>query len=69
MNVDDVRKLGLNEGEEIEVEGACGLTTGLVKTSDGVPPGGLGMDLTPSDLVPRMFLVAGVLPVRIRRKS
>jgi len=69
MNADDVRRLGLEEGEAIEVEAACGLMTGLVKTSDGVPPGGLGMDLTPSNPGPRMFLTAGILPVRIRRKS
>jgi predicted molibdopterin-dependent oxidoreductase YjgC len=69
MNADDVQRLGLEEGEAIEVEAACGLMTGLVKTSDGVPPGGLGMDLTPTDPGPRMFLTAGVLPVRIRRKS
>jgi anaerobic selenocysteine-containing dehydrogenase len=69
MNADDVRRLGLEEGEAIEVEAACGLTAGLVRTSDGVPPGGLEMDLTPSDPGPRMFLTAGVLPVRIRRKS
>lgn len=69
MNADDVRNLGLEEGGEIEVEAACGLMTGLVKISDDVPPGGLEMNLTPSDPVPRMFLTAGVLPVRIRRKS
>jgi predicted molibdopterin-dependent oxidoreductase YjgC len=69
MNADDVRRLGLEEGEEIEVEAACGLMTGLVRTSDGAPPGGLEMDLAPSDPAPWMFLTAGVLPVRIRRKS
>ncbi len=69
MNADDARKLGFSEGEEIEVEAACGLLIGLVKTSDGLPPGGVGMNLTPSDPVPRMFLVAGILPVRLRRKS
>jgi formate dehydrogenase alpha subunit len=69
MNADDVRKLGLEEGEEIEVEAACGLITGLVRTSDDAPPGGLEMDLTPSDPALWMFLTAGVLPVKIRRKS
>jgi predicted molibdopterin-dependent oxidoreductase YjgC len=69
MNADDVRRLGLEEGEEIEVEAACGLMTGLVRTSDGVSPGGLEMGLTPSGPGQWMFLTAGVLPVRIRRKS
>jgi anaerobic selenocysteine-containing dehydrogenase len=69
MNADDVRRLGLEEGEEIEVEAACGMMTRRVRTSDGVPPRGLEMVLTASGPAPRMFLTAGVLPVRIRRKS
>ena len=69
MNADDVRNLGLAEGAEIEVEAACGLVNGLIKISDDVRPGGLEMGLKPSGPGTLAFLTAGVLPVRIRRKS
>ena len=69
MNEADVRDLGLEEGGEIEVEAACGLMNGRVEISDDVRPGGLEMGLKPSGPGPLAFLAAGVLPVRIRRKS
>ncbi len=69
MNADDARVLGLEEDAEIEVEAARGLMNGVVKISDDVAPGGLEMGLKPSGPEPLAFLAAGVVPVRIRRKS